>query len=915
MRHWQQLTFRTWRQRPGRTAGAILAIALGVAVVVWISSCYESARQWITDLVYGWVGKSHIYVRSPLGKWGWIPEELLSAVRGLPEVQDAAAVLRRPLMKGIKQQADPNSPTSKEAEPQRIEVFGVDPANELKIRSPKIESGRYLRPGDSRQLVIESGLAELMDVRVGDRFLIYPQTGGAAWAFDVVGVIHKRRIGKFQYGAVHVPLPELQELSGSRGTLTNIDVILRDGSLASIPRGQSAILAKVRPIFSSVEVASAEARLQQMHAAQEHFQQILLRISGCALLTSFFVILTTLTVGVMERIAQIGLMRCVGLTRIQLVVLILIEVVPMGIIGIAAGIPLGMGLTALTVWRLPEFFSLESLAISRPGIWMGIAAGAVSTLMGALVWPAPKALMVSPLEASRPRAKGHGRWVEVLFAGLGVLFVVQQFFVMERLPLDNPYFPWITSFSTLFAFVGYALMSPLIILIVGQWLLAGMALLMRISPRLMRHQVAQVPWRSTGICCGLMVGLALIVALLVHAESVIYGWRFPQEFPEAYIWSWDALPPRTIEAARKVPGVKQLSAFGEFRCLIGQPHTDWRKYFTTLTRFITADPNSWPDVVKLQFIQGNLEDALVKMRRGGYILIAEEFASAYGKKLDDRVLVRVDGQARHFIVAGVVTSTAIEMAASFFEADAELQVACIGSVVGTIEDAKRYFNIDGVKMFLMNFDLPAQPVPADFPQAYRIPKASEGELEFGLPIGSLSREDQWQRYREMIVLEEVKKTIGNTFAWSGSVRELKKRIDNEIRTMTHILTLIPAFFLVIAGIGVLNLMMSNITSRTRELALLRAVGTTELQIQRMIIGEALVLGLLSGVIGLPLGLQLAHASNVFTERMWAFRPELAIPWAWVGGTMALTLGVCLVAGLWPAHRASRSNVIDALSSQ
>lgn len=342
MRHWQQLTFRTWRQRPGRTAGAILAIALGVAVVVWISSCYESARQWITDLVYGWVGKSHIYVRSPLGKWGWIPEELLSAVRGLPEVQDAAAVLRRPMMKGIKQQADPNSPTSKEAEPQRIEVFGVDPANELKIRSPKIESGRYLRPGDSRQLVIESGLAELMDVRVGDRFLIYPQTGGAAWAFDVVGVIHKRRIGKFQYGAVHVPLPELQELSGSRGTLTNIDVILRDGSLASIPRGQSAILAKVRPIFSSVEVASAEARLQQMHAAQEHFQQILLRISGCALLTSFFVILTTLTVGVMERIAQIGLMRCVGLTRIQLVVLILIEVVPMGIIGIAAGIPLGM---------------------------------------------------------------------------------------------------------------------------------------------------------------------------------------------------------------------------------------------------------------------------------------------------------------------------------------------------------------------------------------------------------------------------------------------------------------------------------------------------------------------------------------------------------------------------------------------
>jgi ABC-type antimicrobial peptide transport system permease subunit len=48
--------------------------------------------------------------------------------------------------------------------------------------------------------------------------------------------------------------------------------------------------------------------------------------------------------------------------------------------------------------------------------------------------------------------------------------------------------------------------------------------------------------------------------------------------------------------------------------------------------------------------------------------------------------------------------------------------------------------------------------------------------------------------------------------------------------------------------------------------------------------------------------------------MFAYRPELAIPWGWVVGTMALTLGICLIAGLWPAHRASRSNVIEALAS-
>ncbi len=911
----RQLAFHTWRQRPGRLAGAILAIALGVAVVVWISSCYESARRWVNDLVHDWVGHAHVFVRSPLGKWGHLKEECVAEIRKLDDVKHVTAVLRRE-MKGLKAPADPNAPEAKEAEPLVIEAFGVDPVNELKIRTPKIAFGRYLQPGDTRQAVVESGLAELMGLGIGDRILLYPPTADPPWAFEVVGVIRKRRIGKFQYGTVHVPLDQLQRLSGVVGKVTKIDVILRDGSIPSIKKAQIRINALARQVdkLNAVEVASAEARLRQMHDAQQHFQDILLRISGCALLTSFFVILTTLTVGVIERITQLGLMRCIGLTRIQLVGLILLEVVPMGIVGIALGIPIGMGLTVVTVWSLPEFFALESLAISRPGIWMGILAGAVATLLGVLVWPAPKALLVSPLEASRPQARGRRRWVETLAAAFGVVLILQQIWVIHEFPIENEWFLPVTTVSMLTAFFGFAMMAPAVVVVVGQTLLAGVAVVMRIRPRVMRDQVALAPWRSAGICCGMMVGLALIVALLVHAESVIHGWQFPKEFPEAYVWSWEALPEERLEAARKVPGVKNATAFGEFRCWFRERTAEWQRYMTPMTRFIAADPNSWPELVKVEFLEGNLEDAQAKLRRGGYVLVAEEFATTYKKGLGDRIPVLVNRRLQYFTIAGVITSTAIEIAASFFEAEAELQVACIGAVVGTLEDARRRFNIRGVKMFLINFDLPPEPVPDDFPDAYEMPEDSDGRIELGLPIGELSREDQWTRYRECKVLEDVKTAIHNENAWSGSVRELKKRIDREIRTMTHIVSVIPAFFLVIAGIGVLNLMMSNVASRSRELALLRAVGMTEFQVLRMVIGEALVLGLLSGVIGLPLGIQLAHASNVFTVRMFAFHPELAIPWDWVAGTMALTVGVCLIAGLWPAHRASRSNVIEAMSS-
>ncbi|MBN1346578.1 MAG: FtsX-like permease family protein [Phycisphaerae bacterium] len=918
MRYWRQLAFRTWRQRPGRTLGAILAIAMGVAVVVWISSCYESARQWVTDLVYGWVGQTHIYVRSPLGKWGTLPDRCVPELRKLKEVKYLTEVLRHPIAKGIKAIEGMDPAAVAELVPQRVEAFGIDPENEPYFRSPKLVAGRYLQPGDTRQLVMETGLAELMDVHLGDKFLLYPQMGGAPVPFDVVGIIEKRRIGRFQFGVVYVPINEVRELRSVPNQFTTVDIILYDGSIPSLQRTEVLIRNLLRRMDygRAIEVASAVERLKQMQAAQKHFQDILLRISGCALLTSFFVILTTLTVGVIERITQLGLMRCIALTRMQLVGLIMLEVVPMGAIGIVLGIPLGIGLTVLTVYTLPDYFSIYSLAISRPGIWMGVFAGAVATLMGVLVWPAPKALLVSPLEASRPRARSRRRWGETVAAGGGVVLIIQQIWVIHAFPLENPYFLVITTVSMLVAFIGYALIAPAVIVVIGQWLLAGVAMLMRIRPRVMRDQVALAPWRSAGICCGLMVGLALIVALLVHAESVIHGWRFPREFPEAYVWCWYAVDEKKLDDVKKVKGVKSVSAFGEFGCMIGRTYTGWRRFMNALTRFVAVDPDSWPDVIKVEFIEGNLEEAQAMLRRGGHVLVAEEFSNTQEKHLGDSVTIRVQGQQHTFKVAGVVTSTAIEIAASFFEAEAELQVACVGSVVGTIEDAKRYFNVGGVKMFLLNFDLPAEPVPPDFPDPgrYALPEASEGEFEFGLPIGKLSRQDQWQRYRETRVLTEVKETIEDTHAWSGSVRELKKRIDQEIRTMTHIISVIPAFFLVIAGIGVLNLMMSNVASRSRELALLRAVGMTEFQILRMVIGEALVLGLLSGLIGLPLGIQLAHASNVFTERMFAYRPELAIPWDWVVGTMVLTVSICLVAGLWPAHRASRSNVIEALAS-
>jgi putative ABC transport system permease protein len=146
----------------------------------------------------------------------------------------------------------------------------------------------------------------------------------------------------------------------------------------------------------------------------------------------------------------------------------------------------------------------------------------------------------------------------------------------------------------------------------------------------------------------------------------------------------------------------------------------------------------------------------------------------------------------------------------------------------------------------------------------------------------------------------------------GTARELKDQIDNELTRMTYLLSAVPVVALLVAAIGVANLMTANVASRTRQIAIMRAIGATRGQVLRMVVGEALVLGLLGSGLGLALGLHLAWNTTTMTRRMWGFPIPFDVPWLFVGAAAALTVGLCILAGILPARHAARTNIIDAL---
>ncbi len=923
MRHWSQLATRNWQAKRIRTIGALLAIALGTGAVVWVNCCYESVQQTMLGWAVGWIGRSHISIESPLGKRGVFPLRQVQDIAALDEVRHFAPLLVQRLRGRPLRRDDYDAGRS--YDPWRspsIDYHGIDLDTEFLVRDRPIVAGRMLTPADEFACVLEADYAGEVGVGLGDYLLIWNASGDTRHAFEIVGLTDRRRIARFQPPLALVRLPVLQQITNNFGFISAADVVLRDGEHATVSAAASRIRHILRRQNVQAHARSAEARMQQVALAQQQQEIVLALLSSVAMLTALFIILSTLSMGMLERISQLGLLRCVGITGGQLALLVFLEVIPLGLLGIVLGVPLGLALTAFSVWLVPEY--VGQFAISWRGIGMAIAAGLATVLVAAAL-PAAAALRVSPLEASRPRARRPARWPLVLaFLLAGVLLIAQTLILTFKVSRDLAFVHW-SSLAVVLLYLVYALSAPLCIWLLGSPAVMLVARLVRVRSRLLQDQVGYAVWRSTGICCGLMVGLSLIVALFVLNSSFRAGWQFPSHFPAAYIWKDDHfdLPfEETQRRVARVPGVANFTVGNALNVVVEEnPRSPLARAMHSITWFLGSDPDTLFDLIRFEFIEGDEATArkLLNDPDAAYILIAADFARSRRKGLhpDEKRgisnYVNVwfgDRGWRQFQVAGVIDSPALDVAAGYFQVQSEARVAAMGSVIGAQHQLKRLFNIDSASLVLLNFDLPLEPVPPDWPPPQDTPTGRR--LPAYCHDARIPLENRWQRLREDRVLGDVCRQLEAPVTRSGTVRELKDEIDAELTRLTYLLTAVPAVALLVAAIGVANLMTANVTSRMKPLAILRAVGATRGQILRMVIGEAVVLGALGSALGIALGLHLAWNVTTMTARFSGFATAVQIPWPLTSAAIALTVGLCVLAGILPARHASRANVIDAL---
>ena len=112
--------------------------------------------------------------------------------------------------------------------------------------------------------------------------------------------------------------------------------------------------------------------------------------------------------------------------------------------------------------------------------------------------------------------------------------------------------------------------------------------------------------------------------------------------------------------------------------------------------------------------------------------------------------------------------------------------------------------------------------------------------------------------------------------------------------------------LIVAGIGIMNIMLVSVTERTREIGVRKALGAKKKSIMLQFLFEAIILSNLGGLIGVLVGFGLGNLVSAFT----GFVVSIPVEWSVIGLLFCTAIG--LIFGLWPAYKASSLNPVESL---
>ena len=839
MRGLYGLAWRGLRARPLRTTLTTLGVALGVAVLYAGLATNAGVDAAVVRAVDALVGRADLRV-SAFDETG-LSDTTLTVIDQTPGVDVAAPSLERSTYLGTGDFGPGPLPAP-------VTLVGIEPAREDRIHDLSLAAGSSLVPAGDPSALVTATLARQDRLTVGSRLGI--QGIDEPVYLRVAGIL----AGDGPWGgasgrAVVTTLPTARSVFGADG-VTRVDLTLADGTDPQIVMDSL----EARLVSEPFVVSTPEDIASSMQASTGGFAATTALIAAVALFAGAFLIFNTLSMTVLERVRELGLLRAAGATRRQLTTYILVQASVIGVAGAAIGILLG-GLLAMGIagW----IGSVGSVAVGVPVVRAGDALAALAIGLGvtlaAAVEPARRAGRVAPVEALKARLelpsarRARLRWLVGVFAVVGALGLV----IWPRAAGEAALVRALVIYVVLLV---AALLVPVALPAVARAAGTPFVAIARLEERLARASVLRDRSRAALTVGPLTVGLSLIVALGgvgQHARAAASAWIatvVPGDLVLISIFPRDA-GEGIEDVLGDLPGVASISPFATFDLSIDGRGNDGA---VVVGADLERDG-------RLSFVAGDRAAALAALDRGGAVIVPAAVAARDGLVVGSPLSVAAaDGSAVDLIVAGI--------------ADRTLPGENGDSILVGWSDAER-LGVAGADGYAVRY---AQPASA-------VDQARLAEEARSLAL-------------DPVPLDRIQ----------GAVSEALDRVFG----LFDVLSLVAV---IVASLGIVNTLTMNVLERVREIGVLRAAGMTRRQVWRSVVVEAGITGLAGAICGVVTGMVVGGLMIVLSGGR--LDPTAAIPWVAVAVAFALGVGLAMLAAAYPARLASGISIVRAVASE
>lgn len=829
-----------------------------------------------------------------------------------------------------------------------------------------------------RGAVIGKATAERMGFKVGDEALVI--FGTKEYRLQIAGLIEqgapqlgmgrgmrppgspKPRTG-IEAGpaaaAIYVPMSLAMHFTRGKAKVNLINIRLKPEAKSQLVQFRATWevrIARLRPAVSLLGVDDIRTGIEEGLMATRTRQEAW-GATGLSLLAALFIIFSTLSMGVTERVRQFAILRAVGLTRAQVALVIAVEALLLALIGWGGGLLAGWGLIAILARAQTDLFRSGAAL----GTWCVVLTG-LSALGGALaasVLPAWRAMRVQPLEAMSPhRSLRPGLfWTTTLgIAGL-LLIAINPLLVYaasETMSSDMLYAVYAAVGCTTMA-VGFLLLTPATILIFERAIGPLVARLLFLDPRLLRSQLGSNLWRTLGTTAALTVGLGLFVAMQIWGYSMLQPFKPGDWVPDALVaFQRGGLPDAEIAAVRAIEGVRadQCLPLAVEQPKLASDITGSEDHASVIRQnnviMIGLDPQvafGGPDpLLKVRFVEGDPEEAIAKLRQGRNCIVPDHFLRAAKLKLGDSfslLLPNSPAKRVRYTIAGAVSLPGWHWMTKF-SGLRRREGRSAAMVFADFGAMRRDFELHQVNFLWLNVDeragekclAEALQIDAELKAAAAASRPSTGpappvvdEPMTAKKAAIFKVAQALQPIADRNLGEEQPVNVQGRWSFGATMFGPSVRVSTPAEVGAFITTrasgmiwascYLPLITLVVTSLGVVNTVMASVRARRWEFGVLRSQGVTRSGLFRMILAEGLLIGLITCLLSLAFGVFSGWCGTGISQHVSFFgglAPPLVLPWPQLAFGFSVTLALCLAAALWPAISTGRTEPLQLLQA-